>query len=213
MSFTFVDAIGLISVYVFVHWQTTTSTAGSSRDREWYKRGADAIRSKGGCAPPGWLFGVAWWLLYKLITAALFIAFREFPDTTWTYLAIFITASVNILLNKAWSMLFWDFGRTGWSLIVAFLMLDSAIVVLVFVAITTEATLRWLVFGLYIPYALWLMVAIYLNWWWWRQGLSTQIEARVKVSISNQVSRTRKNNINSRKQRHTNLVPLSRHHE
>jgi len=171
MVFTFQDVVGLMAVYVFVHWQTSRNSG--SQDRGWYERGTRRIRSKGGCAPPGWLFGVAWWLLYKLITAALFIAYREFPDTKWTYLGIFITASVNLLLNKAWSVLFWDLGRTGWSLFISFLMLDSAIVVLVFVALTQEAALWGLVFGLYIPYAVWLLVAIYLNWWWYKEGLKT----------------------------------------
>ena len=202
MSFVFQDVIGLIAVYVFVHWQTTTKSASSGSDRRWYEAGSRAIRAKGGCAPPGWLFGVAWWLLYKLITAALFIAFREFPDTKWTYLGIFITASVNVLLNKAWSMLFWDFGRTGWSLLVAFLMLDSAIVVLVFTALTQEAPLWGLVFGLYIPYALWLLVAIYLNWWWYREGLATTSVRQRRVNEKISASSRR------RAQRHKQGAPL-----
>lgn len=176
MSFTFADVGVLTAVYVFVHWQTTSKSAASGQSSAWYRRGARRIRSKGGCAPPGWLFGVAWWLLYKLITAALFIAYREFPDTKWTYLAIFVTASVNVLLNKQWSALFWDWGYTGWSLVVAVLMLLSSVLVLIFVGLTRpEAPLWGLVFGLYVPYPLWLVVAIYLNTWWYREGISTAL--------------------------------------
>jgi tryptophan-rich sensory protein len=190
MVFSYVDVAAFLGLYVFVHWQTTSA---SRNNYKWYARGSNAIRAKGGYAPPGWLFGIAWWILYKLITVSLFIFFRESPNTSWTYLAVFVTATTNVLLNKVWSQLFWDWKRTGWSLAVAVLMLISSIVVLVFVALTPGNALWGLTFGLYTPYAVWLLVAIYLNGWWYRLDLptSTAIRGRAVAAAATKKKKTR----------------------
>lgn len=121
------------------------------------------------CIPPGWIFGVVWTLLYGLLSAAAVIYFYNDEDGEYN-VPIFVLWVVNMMLNKVWSLVFFDMGRVAWALVIALLMLATSIAILVLVGISAQ----WLAFGLYFPYPVWILVAIYLNVKWFLYGLPTR---------------------------------------
>ena len=158
----YLDAVGIIGWIVFHYWQLSSSPSG----RGWYNRGKVQIQ----CAPPGYLFGLVWFVLYGLLTASAILFFKNTID----YDAVFILWVINIMLNKLWSVLFFDMGRTGSSLVVAIAMLGTQIAVIVLIAIDGLSVVdRWFPFATYIVYTLWLFVAIYLNAQWVIKKLPT----------------------------------------
>jgi len=158
----YLDGIGIISWTVFHYWQLTSS---SSKDRAWYNRN----KSRVPFAPPGWLFGLAWFLLYGLLSASAIVFFRNSAGQIH-YETVFILWTINIMLNKLWSVLFFDSGAIKSALAVAFLMFGTEITVLVLIGLND---MNWLSFWLYLPYPVWTTVAIYLNAQWAAKGLTT----------------------------------------
>ena len=98
--------------------------------------------------PPNWMFGPVWTMLYVMMAAAAWLVWRE---TGWRNarrpLAFW---AVQLVLNLAWSWLFFALHRVGWSL--------AEIVVL---ALAIAATMRE--FHRFSPLAAWLL-APYLAW-------------------------------------------------
>lgn len=191
---TFVDSAALVAWIAFV-WNGSTN-ALMPTNREWYEE----QRSKITCAPPGWLFGVAWGILYALIIAASFIFTRDFEASIY-YLATFIVLLVNILLNQAWSRVFFSSivaenqagSSVGIALVIALLMFVTEIAVLILFGLT-EA---WVSFGLYVPYAIWTLFAIYLNIQWYRLGLADRPETPRRTKLEN----TNQQNVGQRQRR------------
>lgn len=99
-------------------------------------------------APPNWVFGPVWTLLYALMAIALWRAWlaAPSPDRSWA-IAIFIA---QLALNLAWSWIFFRQHAIGVAL---------AEVVVLWIAITASVVL----FGRVAPVAAWLM-APYLAW-------------------------------------------------
>ena len=114
----------------------------------WY-----AELNKPSFTPPNWIFAPAWTVLYFLIAEAGFRAFHSNVRGTAAKLW-----SVQMVLNFAWSPLFFSLHRIGLAMVVIFALLVS---VLAFVRS------QW--FGdrsaalLFVPYAVWLGFALALN--------------------------------------------------
>ena len=171
-TWTAAEAAHLIAWYVFIQWQT--SNADSTRVRIAYEKGKRELAKKGmGCQPPGWLFGIAWFFIYLMLTAVAFVYFENSPEASTYRIPIFVLFVVNIVLNKAWSNLYWDWQRVGSALIVMCLLIDTAIATLVLLILDNSFSLWGLCVGLYVPYVAWLLFAGFLNWRWWRAGLRT----------------------------------------
>jgi tryptophan-rich sensory protein len=99
-------------------------------------------------APPNWLFGPVWTLLYVLIGVSLWRALRSEglrrdPRTVPLFASHWI-------LNFLWSYLFFGLHRPGWALA------EIALLVVVIAALTRH-------FGRHDPLAAWLL-APYLAW-------------------------------------------------
>lgn len=147
-----------------VFWQPQPVMA-----RDWYKQRKDQIMG----APPGWLFGVAWSIIYILIIAAAVTFFGNSDQ----FVAAFVLYLINLVLNKSWAPLFFDAGALGLAAWVVVGMIGTQIAILVLMGIE-EA---WTSFGLYIPYLLWCVYALYLNVEFWRlEPLSVQVKYRVR---------------------------------
>lgn len=167
----------IISWIVFVYWQLYTP---EMRDREggrngynWYSKVIQRARDSGRpitLAPPGWLFGIAWSILYGLIAATGYL-FERNNSTTYHAVAILVLIIVNVGLNKVWSLLFFGMERTGASLLIAVLLEATGITALILMAITGGHA--WLPFALYVPYVIWLGLATWLNFQWWTGGWPT----------------------------------------
>ncbi len=117
----------------------------------WY-----AFLNKPSFNPPDYLFGPVWTVLYFVMGISLFLIWKsptgKFRNQSLT---IFI---IQLLLNFAWSFIFFYFRQTGWAF-VDIIMLWSLIVymILIFYKINRTAAL------IQIPYLLWVSFASVLN--------------------------------------------------
>lgn len=109
--------------------------------------------------PPGWVFPVAWTILYFLIGLALFMVMQS--DTTKKYhtkaMAYWLFV-INLILNTVWSFVFFGAQMPG----VALLVLLALIITVIFMA-REFFRINQAAFWLIVPYILWLFFAFYLN--------------------------------------------------
>ncbi|MDP0400151.1 TspO/MBR family protein [Tsukamurella strandjordii] len=110
-------------------------------------------------APPSWLFGPAWGVLYLLMAVAAWLVWRTEP--TFGNRAIQLYGA-QLLVNLAWSPLFFGAEQRGWAL-VDILVLD------VLVAATIAAFWRRdrRAAVLLVPYFAWILFATALNFSVW----------------------------------------------
>lgn len=107
-------------------------------------------------APPQWLFGPAWTVLYLLIAASGWLVWRS--AGLYAARAFFVAYGVQLLLNAAWSPLFFGAGLYG-AAFVDIVLLAVAIVVTMALAVRHSRTAALLL----VPYLLWVGYAGALN--------------------------------------------------
>ncbi|MGQ3685502.1 MAG: TspO/MBR family protein [Candidatus Loosdrechtia sp.] len=115
-------------------------------------------------APPGWVFGPVWTVLYTLMGVASWLVWRSGGfRANRTALGLFVG---QLALNALWSWLFfaWHFG--GWAFVDILALLATVSVVLVLFW-----RVRPLAGVLLIPYLLWLAFACVLNYSIWQMNL------------------------------------------
>jgi len=107
-------------------------------------------------SPPNWIFGPVWTSLYILLGISFFLIWKE-KASKERDLAIKIF-SIQMLLNFAWSFLFFYFNLIGVALIeIILLWISIALMIYLFYKIKPVATY------LNIPYLLWVSFATILN--------------------------------------------------
>lgn len=110
-------------------------------------------------APPSFLFGPVWTVLYVLMAVAAWLIWRA--DPRWSNPAI-IAYGVQLALNLAWSPLFFGLGWRGLALV------D---IVLLDIAVAATIALFWkanrLAAAMLIPYLGWVLFATALNYAVW----------------------------------------------
>lgn len=174
------DVTLLLTLIVFVYWQIATRSAGSGNsgnNRQWYDHNRKNIP---GAFVPGIFFPIVWTILYGLIVASMYIFFRDYQATTF-YTTILVLFIANIMLNKLWSVAFFDNENTMVALLIAFGMLGTGGTMLGLFAATTPSC--WVSFGLWVPYIVWTLYAIYLNWQWNKMGFPTVTGGKKKNSM------------------------------
>ena len=126
--------------------------SGSGYGNAWF----DALQ-KPAIMPPGWVFGVAWTILYVLLGVALaFVLHARGARGRGLALALFVA---QLLLNFAWSPIFFAYHEVGaafWT--IAAMILLSAASAILFWRIRRSAAL------LMLPYIAWLCFAALLTW-------------------------------------------------
>lgn len=123
---------------------------------EWYRQLA-----KPPFNPPAWIFGPVWTLLYILMGVSAWLVWRRPGLPAAQYPLLLFT--VQLILNGAWSWIFFGFHRTGLALIdILLLWAAIAATLLSFWRIRRTAAV------LLIPYLLWVTFAVYLNASLWR---------------------------------------------
>ena len=104
-------------------------------------------------APPGWLFGPVWTVLYALVGVAGFFLWRSGPRS-----AAMAAWGVQLVLNLAWTPLFFGLGWRGVALVN---------IVALLAAIAVTLALAWrrarLAAYLLLPYIAWVAFATALN--------------------------------------------------
>ena len=111
--------------------------------------------------PPNWLFGPVWSLLYAMIgTSFALIWHRADPGDTKN--AALRTFFLQLLLNLAWTPVFFGLHQIGVALFIILALLAAIIVTIThFRRIDHTAAL------LMLPYSLWVSYASYLNAGYW----------------------------------------------
>ena len=143
----------LVTVPLVLLLGTLSGTvAGSGYGNPWF----DAL-AKPDLMPPGWVFGAAWTLLYICLGLALALVLHA-RGARGRGLAIGIFLA-QLLLNYAWSPIFFAAHEVGLAFTVIVLMIIlAAIAALLFGRIRRAAGL------LMVPYLAWLFFAAFLTW-------------------------------------------------
>ena len=112
-------------------------------------------------APPDWIFGPVWSVLYVMIFLSL-IFFLRTGGLRYKILPITFFI-IQLLLNFSWSYVFFNLQRIDWALIIiALLWITLLITIIMFYKYSKIAA--WLL----VPYFLWVSFASYLNFGYWR---------------------------------------------
>lgn len=164
MAWGIEQSIRLISLFLFVFWEwSTTSDAGRH-----YKYAAKhyniPIYIKG-----RW-FAVIWLFIKSCVVASSFL-YMEYTVSTaadWPYTAFFVLFFVNIIMSKLWMPLFFDMHMYTAALVNAILLAGTAwtIFVIAIIGVNLRAEVYLAPALVWLPYALWLSVAVLLNWQW-----------------------------------------------
>ena len=125
------------------------------RPGEWYERLA-----KPAWRPPNWLFAPVWGLLYLMIAISGWLVWREagFSGAALP-LAIY---GLQLILNAAWSPVFFGLHRIGLAVIeIGLVWLSIVATIVLFAPVSSMAA--WLL----LPYLLWVTFAAALNYSVW----------------------------------------------
>lgn len=129
--------------------------SGSGADDGWY-----AMLVKGPVTPPGWLFPIAWTILYVMIGFALAVVINA-RGAAWRWLAVG-AFGLQLLLNLAWSPMFFGLHEVTAAFWLILLILAAAV-------------LTTILFGQVRPLAAWLMLP-YLAWLGFAAALNYDID-------------------------------------
>ncbi len=112
-------------------------------------------------APPNWLFGPVWTILFLLMGIAAFLVWRKGlgRKEAKTALRIFV---VQLVLNVLWSVIFFGLHNPGGAF-VEIILLWLAIVATIYTFARVSRPAAWLL----APYILWVSFAAYLNYAIW----------------------------------------------
>jgi len=131
------------------------STFGAVRD--WYPT---LVRPE--IAPPSWVFGPVWTLLYLMMGIASWLVWQRRGVEPRATLALGLYV-VQLLLNGGWTPVFFTLHALGWALVVIVVLLGLiAATAWAFWQVSRPAGL------LLVPYLLWVCFATALNYEFWR---------------------------------------------
>jgi tryptophan-rich sensory protein len=123
----------------------------------WY-----ALLNKPSLAPPVWVFGPVWLVLYALIGLSAYMVWEKGKRKKRTSLAL-NTFSQQLVLNGMWPIFFFGLRSTFCGLIDIIVLWFTIIITMVkFYKISRKAT------ALLVPYVLWVTFAMVLNFYIWR---------------------------------------------
>jgi tryptophan-rich sensory protein len=111
--------------------------------------------------PPNWLFGPVWTILFLLMGFALFGIWRQRPSKART--TALVMFAIQLLLNLAWSFIFFYFHALLWALLEILVLLNAiALTIRSFGKIDRRAAM------LLLPYWAWVLFATFLTYSIWR---------------------------------------------
>ncbi|WJR35800.1 tryptophan-rich sensory protein [Mycobacteroides immunogenum] len=111
-------------------------------------------------APPAWLFGPVWTVLYVLMGVAAWLVWRTRPPVATRALSAY---GIQLVLNALWTPLFFGLGWRGAAL---------AEIAVLWIALAVTITLFWrssrIAAYLLVPYLVWTTFAVCLNFSVWQ---------------------------------------------
>lgn len=126
------------------------------RPGQWYER-----LEKPSWRPPNWLFAPVWTFLYGTIAVSGWLVWRQ-AGFEGAQLPLIVYA-IQLLLNAAWSPIFFGLHRIGLALMeMALMWLSIVATIVLFYPISAGAAL------LLLPYLCWVSFALVLNYSVWR---------------------------------------------
>lgn len=133
------------SVFLFVLLALILGSLASANTASdiWYQ---NLVKSN--LNPPGYIFGIVWPILYVLMSIS---AFRTFESTKKLFI-------IQLILNTAWSWLFFSLHVPIIALINIFILISINIKIFLMMFVDDKLSA-----GIYLPYILWLLFASYLN--------------------------------------------------
>lgn len=148
--------IGLATaVCLFIGFMASTATQTSIGD--WYPS-----LQKPWFNPPNWIFGPVWMILYVLMGISAGIVWSKGFYHKWVQVALY-HFGFQLLLNGAWSLLFFGLKEPFWAL------LDIiALFILLLLTIKWFKLISSTAAYLLVPYAVWVLFAMALNFEIWR---------------------------------------------
>lgn len=152
------QAAGLVGWLLLTLAAAAIGAAASTEAGSFY-----AQLSRPAWAPPGWLFGPVWSVLYVLMAMSAWLVWRgsRLRDS-WQALALFV---VQLAANALWSWLFFVWNKGAWAF-AEVLLLASLI------ALTAIQFRRYSVAAalLLLPYLAWVGFAAALTWTTWQRN-------------------------------------------
>jgi tryptophan-rich sensory protein len=145
------DSASWLALGVFVAVNFAAASSGAVfKPGAWY-----ANLRKPGWIPPNWAFPAVWSVLFCMNAAAGWLVWETAGAQAAPALAVY---GVSLVLNAAWSLLFFGLRRMDWALAeVGVFWLSLAAVIAAFAPIRPLAAL------LLLPYLAWVSIAALLN--------------------------------------------------
>ena len=112
-------------------------------------------------APPNWVFGPVWSVLYALMAVSAWLISMTQPSSMRTLAVILFL--FQLALNFAWSWIFFRLHRMGLALAENILLWLA-----IAAALTCFSNLSHIAAWLLVPYIAWVSFAILLNFGFWR---------------------------------------------
>lgn len=108
-------------------------------------------------SPPGWVFPIAWTILYVMMGLASYLVIHSMADKLLINRALVFYA-IQLVLNFFWSILFFRYSLFLWAFVELVVMWAAIVVSTIFFFRVSSAA-----GALMIPYILWTSFAAYLN--------------------------------------------------
>ncbi len=143
----------LLAIFIsFVPGMIGVLFTPSHSNDQWYNALNNSVLT-----PDGWVFGVAWTILYTLLGIALFLVMNN-EKTRRSKATAYVLFATQMGLNALWTYLFFGLHFVGGAL----LTLVALIAVSIWMASEFQVFNRW-ASRLVWPYIAWLLFAMYLN--------------------------------------------------
>jgi len=145
-----------IAVFVCLLVGFLSSFATQSSVNTWF-----VTLNKPSFNPPNWLFAPVWTVLYTMMGIAAGIVWAKGTHHVWVKTALY-HFGFQLLLNAAWSIVFFGFRQPIWALMVIIMLI-----------VLLGLTIRWFnivsktAAYLLVPYFLWICFATALNYKIW----------------------------------------------
>lgn len=147
-----------LSLLPFAAAVAIVSTTGAMfQPGEWYQT---LVRPA--IAPPGWVFGPVWTVIYILIAIAGWLVWRREGVSV-----VFALWCLQLILNMAWSWIMFERQEIGWALVDILLLWGT---IALFIVLAWPANkLAAAFFGVYLA---WVSFATLLNYQFWQLNAS-----------------------------------------
>lgn len=178
-----IDTLAIFFFFVLVFWQPLSFRSGGT----WYEELKKKI-----WLPPNWIFPVVWFILFSLISVGIFLYWNQ-PDKAdkGIWIAIFSLFAANLIANKIWYPVFFQWKMFGVAFFLAIFLLLTDVAIVILLAVENS----WISFAFFIAYGLWLVFASYLSgrvWYYYSYTSSTPTTSG-GIELSRKTKHNKKN--------------------